>query len=130
MAALIWGGKPYALLKTTTHAPNEVWSSPLLLAELQRTLGYSKLKPYLDVRRLSQQALYDQIRLVTHTVADTHLNMQVCRDPDDDVVLACALSAKADFIVSGDKDLLVLNNFEGIPILTASQALEMLQRGS
>jgi uncharacterized protein len=52
----------------------------------------------------------------------------VCRDPDDDDVLACALAAQVDVIVSGDKDLLVLGSFEGIPIVTAEQALAQLTR--
>ena len=48
----------------------------------------------------------------------------VCRDPDDDAVLALAIAAQADLIVSGDDDLLSLTHFEGIPILTPVQALE------
>jgi len=48
----------------------------------------------------------------------------VCRGPDDDAVLACALTAHAELIVSGDKDLLVLQSLQGIPILTAAQALQ------
>ncbi len=40
------------------------------------------------------------------------------RDPDDVAVLACALAARVDAIVSGDADLLVLGNFRGIPILS------------
>jgi predicted nucleic acid-binding protein len=48
------------------------------------------------------------------------------RDPDDVHVLACARCACADAIVSGDKDLLTMEIFEGIPILTVRQALEKL----
>ena len=55
------------------------------------------------------------------------LTSKVCRDPDDDAVLACAKAANADFIVSGDQDLLVLQAFEGIQIVTAAQALERLR---
>ncbi len=47
----------------------------------------------------------------------------VCRDPDDDRVLAAALAAKADLLVTGDQDLLVLKEFEGIPILTPRECL-------
>ena len=57
------------------------------------------------------------------------LPQPVCRDPDDDAVLALALQAQADVIVSGDQDLLVLGSFEGISILTARQALERMQDG-
>lgn len=41
----------------------------------------------------------------------------ICRDPDDDLILACAKDAVADFVVTGDEDLLVLNNYEGIRIV-------------
>jgi predicted nucleic acid-binding protein len=48
------------------------------------------------------------------------------RDPKDLIVLAAAITAEADAIVTGDEDLLSLKSFEGIPILTARQALEKL----
>lgn len=41
----------------------------------------------------------------------------ICRDSDDDLILACARDAVADYIVTGDEDLLVLKNYEGISIL-------------
>jgi predicted nucleic acid-binding protein len=51
----------------------------------------------------------------------------VCRDPDDDAVLACALAAQADLIVSGDDDLLVLKQFQEIRIVTPTQAVKMIR---
>ena len=45
----------------------------------------------------------------------------VCRDPDDNVILDCARDAVADYIVTGDEDLLVLKNYEGISILSPSE---------
>lgn len=50
------------------------------------------------------------------------LTAPVSRDPDDDHVLAAALGAEAQLIVSGDKDLLVIGTFNSIPILPAAQA--------
>jgi putative PIN family toxin of toxin-antitoxin system len=41
----------------------------------------------------------------------------ICRDSDDDLILACAKDAVADYVVTGDEDLLVLKNYEGISIL-------------
>ena len=46
------------------------------------------------------------------------LPLDLCRDPEDVKILGLALSAHADFIVTGDQDLLVLNEFRGIPIVT------------
>ena len=48
------------------------------------------------------------------------------RDPDDDVVLATALAARATLIVSGDQDLLVLGSFADVRILNAADALRVL----
>ena len=48
------------------------------------------------------------------------------RDPDDLHVLACAVGASADAVVTGDKDLLTLKVFEGIPIINAGEALKRL----
>ena len=47
----------------------------------------------------------------------------IARDPDDDQVLACALSAQAELIVSGDHALLNLKTYHGIGIVDASEAL-------
>jgi putative PIN family toxin of toxin-antitoxin system len=48
----------------------------------------------------------------------------VCRDPNDDMVLECALVAGATHIVSGDKDLISLKTYSGISILTAREYIE------
>ena len=59
-------------------------------------------------------------------VVPAALSKPVCRDADDDVVLATALAAKADIIVTGDNDLLVLKEFHGIRILPPRQFMELL----
>ena len=48
----------------------------------------------------------------------------VCRDPDDDKFISCALAASADLIVSGDKDLLDLGNYKSVRIISASEFLK------
>jgi putative PIN family toxin of toxin-antitoxin system len=50
----------------------------------------------------------------------------ICRDPNDDFLLECALTGNADFIVTGDKDLLSLQSFRGIPIVTPRQYLDQI----
>jgi predicted nucleic acid-binding protein len=55
---------------------------------------------------------------------------RICRDPDGDRVIACAVVGEADVIVSGDDDLLSLKRVGDIPILTARQFLEMLEEGN
>ena len=66
------------------------------------------------------------LRKHTRLFDPSPLPQPVCRDPDDDVVLATALAARADIIVTGDDDLLVLEKFQGIRILSPRQFLELL----
>lgn len=57
-------------------------------------------------------------------VEPADLNEKICRDSDDDNVLAAALEAKADCIVTGDTDLLILKSFRGIKIISPSDFWE------
>jgi putative PIN family toxin of toxin-antitoxin system len=50
-----------------------------------------------------------------------------CRDPKDNVVLEVAVAGEADYIVTGDNDLLVLHPFEGIPIVGPADFLKALE---
>ncbi len=52
-----------------------------------------------------------------------NLNITACRDPKDDKFLEVAVAGHADIIVTGDKDLLALHPFEGIPIVTPATFL-------
>jgi putative PIN family toxin of toxin-antitoxin system len=53
--------------------------------------------------------------------------VHVCRDPNDDMVLECAERTKAALIVSGDKDLLALDSYQQIPIVTAASYLRIAE---
>jgi predicted nucleic acid-binding protein len=61
-------------------------------------------------------------------VEPTLLQPAVCRDPDDDWVLATALAGEAEAIVSGDEDPLILGEHAGIAILSPRRFLELVQR--
>ena len=53
--------------------------------------------------------------------------VEICRDPKDDKFIECAIDAKALYIVSGDQDLLVLENVDDVKIVTAKEFCELLQ---
>lgn len=68
--------------------------------------------------------------LKKHSALQTppQLSPALCRDPDDVKVLALALGSKADCMVTGDKDLLVMKSFQGIPILSPREFWEELKK--
>jgi putative PIN family toxin of toxin-antitoxin system len=97
-------------------------SSPALLTELDETIK-RKFEPR-PKTRLFLARLRRQVRLVE----PAPLPAPACRDPDDDVVLATALEARANFIVTGDNDLLTLKQFQGVRIVSPREFWLLLQR--
>ena len=131
MSALLWRGKPYQLLEAIRERSNlQIYSSGVLLEELADVLTRpSATKRLALIDKQAREVLLDYIAAV-QVIDAAPLPQPVCRDPDDDVVLALALAASADLIVSGDNDLLVLEQFEGVPIVNAAQALLRLGVGA
>lgn len=74
--------------------------------------------------RTERVAFVEDVRADTLLVQPTRRVSAIEDDPDDNHVLACAVTAGADFIVSGDRHLLDLRSFEGIPIRSAREFLE------
>ena len=62
-------------------------------------------------------------------VVPAQINPTIARDPADDAVLACALAAQADYIVSGDAYLLDLKQYREMPIIRAAEAVQRIQQG-
>ena len=69
------------------------------------------------------ETLFDRF-LETVRVIVPYRNIRISRDPDDDKFIECAAAAGAFFIVSGDKDLLVLKRYEDTEIITAKDFCE------
>jgi len=130
VSGLVWTGAPRRVVELVLDRELSCSTSGALVAELRRVLSYLRIEKVLTKRGLTATDLVEQISLVSDLVIAPALPKPVCRDSDDDAVLACALAAQADLIVSGDQDLLVLKSFEGIPILNAVQALEWLRNAA
>lgn len=126
-SALLWRGAPYQLLQTIRQrSALQLCCSAALLDELADVLTRQSLSRQLAViGKQASDVLLDYTSAV-QLINAAPLAQPVCRDPDDDEVLALALAAQADLIISGDQDLLVLGQFENIPIVSARFALERL----
>jgi putative PIN family toxin of toxin-antitoxin system len=98
----------------------ELFTSRALLNELAEKL---REKFGFDSKELPLLKSYEDAAAM---VKPARLPKRVCRDPDDDEVLATALAARADIILTGDNDLLVLKTHEGIRILSPRQFVEWM----
>jgi putative PIN family toxin of toxin-antitoxin system len=104
----------------------QLYSSSALLEELADVASRPALaKRFAAIGKTAPQILTDYLEAIE--LVEPVDVPRVARDPDDDHVLACALAASAELIVSGDLDLLALTAYERIPIVTPAAALRQLQ---
>lgn len=94
-----------------------VTSRPLI-AELRAVLDYPRLQRYLKMSEGDKEEFVILLEQVADPVNLTaHPAPGICRDPDDEPYLQTALAGRADYIVSGDADLLELRSVEHVPIM-------------
>jgi uncharacterized protein len=101
----------------------EVLVSLELLEEISDILGREKLDRFLTSEERDEflETFVERAMLV-----DIIERVQECRDPKDDKILELALNGQAEYIVSGDKDLLVLHPFRGVKIVAAEEFLRVI----
>jgi putative PIN family toxin of toxin-antitoxin system len=126
VSGLLWLGHSGRVLEAAANGRLTLYTSPILVAELRNTLQYPRLAQRVERSGLTLDELIARYTNVAIVVQPATLP-RIVRDPDDDHVLACALAAQAELIVSGDKDLLTLESFEQIPIVTAAEAMQRIE---
>jgi putative PIN family toxin of toxin-antitoxin system len=102
----------------------EVLVSEATLNELADVLSRSKFDPYISVKdRQEFLRLFSRVAEIVPTTYTIH----ACRDPKDDMLLEVAVNGSAQLLVTGDRDLLTLNPFHGISIITPANYLKTLK---
>jgi putative PIN family toxin of toxin-antitoxin system len=124
-SGLLWNGVPAQLVDAARADEIEIFTSRVLLAELTRVLCRAKFANVVAASGLSLDELMLSYAELATLVTPEPIPATVLIDPDDDHVLAFALAAKADIIVSGDRHLLTLKSFQQIPIVTAAEAVRI-----
>lgn len=120
VSALGFGGKPLeCLLLSIVESNVEIDFSDETLSELRRVMEYEHL-PFTE----EEKSRYPKILEDLAVIVEPDMNVNEVRDEDDDIFLECALAADADYIVSGDDDLLELEEFRGVSIVTPEEFLQ------
>jgi uncharacterized protein len=128
VSGLIWGGTPRRFLDLARQQSLRLYTSAALLAELADVLGRPKFVGILTANNLTPDIIVRGYAALAHPVRVLSVTAYVERDPDDDHVIACALSAKAGLIVTGDQDLLCIQQSPQVLILNPSDALAWLDK--
>lgn len=122
ISGIFWRGVPRQLLHLARTGQVAVITCQALLDELKSVLTRAN-KPF----HLSQEEaidIVDDVLTYAYLVTPTS-QVNVCRDSTDNLALACALAGSAEYIVTGDPDLLVLKEFENIKIMTPREFISV-----
>ena len=125
VSALIKSGKPRQLLFKIAEKKIQLVLSRGILEEFLEVTEHPKVKRYVD-----ENDVVAFLRVLGNiaTVVKARSKFEVVEeDPDDDVVLRTAYDAKAEYLVSGDRHLLLLEEFRKIKIVTVNQMLDNIK---
>ena len=121
VSAMFFGGRPRQLLEMLMKHQVEAYVTQEIITEYQETsdelLSRYPTKPV----RLPLNQIISACNLL-----ETHSKIAVCRDPEDDKFIECAVAGKCIYIVSGDKDLLAVEKYHNIQIVTVADFLNSL----
>ena len=122
-SGLLWDGSPRRLLRAGRGDGIRFFTSTPLLAELTDILFRSKFVKKIAASLLSVDELFALYAAFADLVRPVPVP-RLATDPDDDVVIATAIAARADFLVTGDRALLLLAEYDGGRIVSVNEALQ------
>lgn len=126
VSGLLWHGAPRQILDAARAERIELFTSAVLLAELEDVLGREKFAQRLALVGLTASELVLGYAALATLIEPAAIEPVIVEDPEDDAVLGCAVAARAKVIVSGDSHLLKLKSYQGIPILAADELLSQI----
>ena len=122
VSGIFWSGPPSNVLSLWQQGNIILCITPNILEEYTR-VGRILMKKYANI---NLEPFLELVTLYGEIFPDFELPEPASRDPDDDKFIACAVSAKANLVVSGDKDLLDLRHYNGIKIISPKQFLSQM----
>lgn len=120
VSGLLWKGNPRRVLDAARNGTIDLFTSIVLLTELEDVLNRERFAERLASADVSSRELVFGYAALASVIQPAKIEPVIFADPDDDAVLACAIAAQAEIVVSGDSHLLGLSQYRDIAILTAA----------
>ena len=122
ISAFLWTGNPRKVLKRIANGFDELYITDDILKEIASALSRKKFN--LNIERINE---YLQIiESFSIKLSSKNKYEEISRDKDDNKILQCGIDGNVDFIITGDNDLLVLENYKNIKIIKAKEYLDIV----
>ncbi len=126
VSGFLFGGLPLRVLDAGRSDIIELCTSQVLLDEFAEVIERPHFDRKFDETGISRRRMVADYAAISTIIRTTELRDRISRDADDDELIACAFAADCEFIVTGDNDLLVLKEYQGVTIVTAVDFLNEL----
>ncbi len=121
ISGTMWKGTPHKILEYWSASRFKLVVSGEIVNEYELVLHH-----FLNHQPELISKIVETIRMNSEFVQPTQLQKSICRDPKDEMFLTAALAGKVDYIVSGDKDLLVLDKIFDFKIFSPRQFFDII----
>ncbi len=116
-------GHPAQIVKLWRIGLIELAISPFILKEFEAVVHRPRIQEKYNLSDADITEYLEVLKTFAVIVPGTITVNAVPDDPDDDIIIACAIEAEADMIISGDQHLLSLGSYQGVPIIKAVEFL-------
>ena len=121
ISAFYWGGNPQKIIDRTIEGMDELFISDEILNEIAAVMARPKFKSSPETIEKYIQA----IEKIGKKIVISGTIRGICRDKDDDDKIECGILGNADYIITGDDDLLALKEYQYVKIITAKEYLQL-----
>jgi putative PIN family toxin of toxin-antitoxin system len=123
VSSFLWEGNPKKVVDRAIEGIDELYISKEILEQISEVMNRPKFK-------VDREGVKYYMKLIEEISNEIICNGKIqdgSRDTDDNIILECGLTGNVDYIVTGDEDLLVLKEFNGIKIVTPKEYLEIIE---
>jgi len=124
VSSLFWKGNPRKIFDRVIDGFDELFIIDEILEEIKEVLSRDKFD-------IETKEVNDYVKIIenfSQKIVHNNIIENVSRDMDDNKILKCAFEGNVEFIITGDKDLLVLREYKSIKILNPKEYLEIIEK--
>jgi putative PIN family toxin of toxin-antitoxin system len=122
VSSFFWGGNPQKIFDRVINGLDELFITDEIIDEIESVMGSRKFNA-------NMSEIEDYVKIIekySKKTVSKNVSESISRDKDDDKILQCGFDGNVDFIITGDKDLLVFKEYKAIKIMTPKDYLEIM----